>query len=209
MAEPFVVRPKRRRRPAKSCEQCRARKVKCDQHYPCGQCTRARADLSCAYAPEANRNRSRSAKNIPEADKSLQEQGSGARNVDLHKRISRLEATVAEFSNNTKTSAAFESLDTRVNRLELILSTTYHPGGRQTMPSPAAFKEIRPTLRMTAGKTKLFAENHWVHSAKKVRVKPVPYGISGQFIDSHSFQHWLLTTQSSSTTILQQWISQQ
>lgn len=156
-----MVKPKKRRRPAKSCEQCRARKVKCDQRYPCGQCTRARADLSCVYAPEANRNRFRPAINTPEANQSLRGEGSEAENVGLlHKRISRLEATVAEFSNSTKTSAAFDSLGTRINQVEQILSTTDRLGPQRALG--VGFKETKPTLRVTPGKTKLFAQNHWV-----------------------------------------------
>jgi hypothetical protein len=46
---------KKRRRPAKSCEQCRQRKVRCDLDEPCGPCTRARAGLSCTYSPETIR----------------------------------------------------------------------------------------------------------------------------------------------------------
>ena len=45
-----MLQPKKRRRPAKSCEQCRSRKVKCDLEEPCGPCTRARAGLACVYS---------------------------------------------------------------------------------------------------------------------------------------------------------------
>ncbi|PWY77641.1 C6 zinc finger domain protein [Aspergillus eucalypticola CBS 122712] len=41
--------PRKRRRPAKSCEQCRQRKVRCDRNVPCGPCTRARSSLGCSY----------------------------------------------------------------------------------------------------------------------------------------------------------------
>lgn len=40
---------KKRRRPARSCEQCRQRKVKCNLEEPCGPCIRARASLACSY----------------------------------------------------------------------------------------------------------------------------------------------------------------
>ncbi|KAH8434053.1 uncharacterized protein LDX57_011690 [Aspergillus melleus] len=40
---------RKRRRLAKSCEQCRHRKVRCDRTAPCGPCTRARGSLSCSY----------------------------------------------------------------------------------------------------------------------------------------------------------------
>lgn len=45
--------PRKRRRPAKSCEQCRRRKIRCDQNMPCGACVRARASLQCSYLPDS------------------------------------------------------------------------------------------------------------------------------------------------------------
>ncbi|KPM39217.1 hypothetical protein AK830_g7340 [Neonectria ditissima] len=41
----------KRRRPATACEQCRRRKVRCDQSLPCGPCTRSRLGLYCSYPP--------------------------------------------------------------------------------------------------------------------------------------------------------------
>jgi len=40
--------PRKRRRPALACAQCRHRKVKCDRNSPCGQCTQRKLD-SCTY----------------------------------------------------------------------------------------------------------------------------------------------------------------
>lgn len=41
--------PRKRRRTAKSCEQCRHRKIGCDQAHPCGPCRRSRDQLTCTY----------------------------------------------------------------------------------------------------------------------------------------------------------------
>ncbi|PYH77346.1 hypothetical protein BO82DRAFT_345049 [Aspergillus uvarum CBS 121591] len=41
--------PRKRRRPAKSCEQCRQRKVRCDRNVPCGPCRRSRSSVDCSY----------------------------------------------------------------------------------------------------------------------------------------------------------------
>jgi hypothetical protein len=41
--------PRRRRRPALSCVECRRRKVRCDRNSPCGQC-RAHKSTVCTYA---------------------------------------------------------------------------------------------------------------------------------------------------------------
>lgn len=45
-----VTQARKRRRPAKSCEQCRQRKIRCDLENPCGSCVRSRASLLCSYA---------------------------------------------------------------------------------------------------------------------------------------------------------------
>ena len=47
-AEPAV--PKKRRRPALSCVECRKRKVKCDRNQPCGPCKRMNVS-TCTYVP--------------------------------------------------------------------------------------------------------------------------------------------------------------
>ena len=43
-----VVPPRKRRRPALSCVECRRRKIKCDRNDPCSQCTQAKV-ASCTY----------------------------------------------------------------------------------------------------------------------------------------------------------------
>ena len=41
--------PRKRRRPALSCIQCRRRKVKCDRNEPCNQCKSSRKAHNCSY----------------------------------------------------------------------------------------------------------------------------------------------------------------
>lgn len=43
--------PKKHRRPALSCVQCRRRKVKCDRNIPCNRCTQSKNTV-CQYDPE-------------------------------------------------------------------------------------------------------------------------------------------------------------
>ncbi|CZR54978.1 uncharacterized protein PAC_04863 [Phialocephala subalpina] len=44
--------PRKRRRPALSCNECRRRKVKCDQKDPCTQCVKSK-NAVCKYDPDA------------------------------------------------------------------------------------------------------------------------------------------------------------
>jgi len=57
--------PRRRRRPALSCVQCRRRKFKCDQKKPCSQCERSK-DALCTYSSEFNNSQSRCTSQIQE-----------------------------------------------------------------------------------------------------------------------------------------------
>lgn len=53
-AEGLLPPRRKRNRPAKSCLQCRQRKIKCDQQHPCGSCLRSKYD-NCAYTQRFDR----------------------------------------------------------------------------------------------------------------------------------------------------------
>lgn len=44
--------PRKRRRPALSCFECRRRKIKCDRNYPCNHCVQSKIQ-NCNYSPDA------------------------------------------------------------------------------------------------------------------------------------------------------------
>lgn len=44
--------PRKRRRPALACEQCRRRKVRCDRGMPCGPCSKTNDASACSYVYE-------------------------------------------------------------------------------------------------------------------------------------------------------------
>lgn len=48
MSESTAPPPRKRRRPALSCVQCRRRKIKCDRNDPCTQCTQSKGS-NCTY----------------------------------------------------------------------------------------------------------------------------------------------------------------
>lgn len=49
-APSFFLPPKKRRRPALACEQCRRRKIRCDRNVPCNHCVKNQIS-TCSYAP--------------------------------------------------------------------------------------------------------------------------------------------------------------
>ena len=48
MMSESAVPPRKRRRPALSCVECRRRKIKCDRNVPCAQCTQSKSAV-CTY----------------------------------------------------------------------------------------------------------------------------------------------------------------
>lgn len=62
--------PRKRQRRAKSCQQCRNRKVRCDQAQPCGPCRRSRDRLVCTYRDidEAGQREDDSPTDLPPSD---------------------------------------------------------------------------------------------------------------------------------------------
>ena len=49
---PSAEQPRKRRRPALSCFECRHKKIKCDRNNPCSPCMKAKSS-TCTYSPDA------------------------------------------------------------------------------------------------------------------------------------------------------------
>lgn len=49
----MATRKPPRQMAAKACERCRRRKIKCDEFFPCGQCTRMR--IVCKFPDSAEK----------------------------------------------------------------------------------------------------------------------------------------------------------
>jgi Zn(2)-Cys(6) binuclear cluster domain-containing protein len=76
----------------RSCVTCRRRKVRCDKHMPCGNCRRAQ--ISCIF-PAPGRAPRRPRQKDPNAPP---KHGSSEREVELVKRLRKLEGIVEELS---------------------------------------------------------------------------------------------------------------
>lgn len=156
---------KRRRRPAKSCDACRARKVRCDQKIPCGPCTKARSAPKCIYGPGTVR--------LPSPDPSPEESGSGAAAPHTPAETRHYTPEASSLCGNTEAEQLrrqIAHLQNRVIRLESRLEAdVVRPA--VTLTTDLRVTPIQPKLRQTADKNKLFGANHWVHTAKHVRTR--------------------------------------
>lgn len=87
----------------RSCVTCRRRKVRCDKHMPCGNCRRTQ--ISCIFpAPGRAPRRPR-----PRGPNAPPRQHSGEREVELVKRLRKLEGIVEELSGQIELEAVRHS----------------------------------------------------------------------------------------------------
>lgn len=184
MSEPIAstAPPRKRRRPALSCEQCRRRKIKCDRTYPCGQCSQSKS-VSCSYSPDTIRRLRHVSEtaSLPASGPSLVGIPNRPRDVpgdsSIHtspaavspNAISHSEATHS--SSWTSPSAHFADEEppdakTLLHRLEKVEKKLAGSGSEPYFPTCESFNPgtLSTGLRGTVSKTRFFGPSHWMHS---------------------------------------------
>lgn len=155
---------RRRRRPARSCEQCRRRKIRCNLGQPCNGCVRARAPMQCSYrdrSPVAVIRTSEICTSVPAEQTERQGADTGiqpSREADHCNPINQ----PPQPGNSGSTASTSHSY---------LLKTIPAP---QTFPptqSSTSIPPFTPRLRHVPEKTKLFGQTHWLHTAEKVDPK--------------------------------------
>ncbi|KAB8260107.1 hypothetical protein BDV32DRAFT_149838 [Aspergillus pseudonomiae] len=167
--------PRKRRRPAKSCEQCRERKVRCDLQLPCRACRHARDPLTCTYRessrPRPSQTDARTAPKSPDMPASTptersqpQQQFHGLRSIPS----TQLDQHDVASTGTGTSGSSLQDLENRLRKTEQQLSElsrTRQPGA---VSGDLAIPAIMPRLRNTAEKTKLFGPSHWMYTAEKI-----------------------------------------
>jgi hypothetical protein len=140
---------KRRRRPAKSCNPCRLRKLKCDLGFPvCGSCTRARASLSCVYTSDSRANHAR--ENAAAKRPRLEDEPG---NLTAGESASKAADSGSKLSSHSPAPThGVEATDKQRN--EVIVSSQKHT-------NPTGLR-----LRNGRDKTRIFGPSHWIHMAE-------------------------------------------
>ncbi|KPM34000.1 hypothetical protein AK830_g12575 [Neonectria ditissima] len=168
---------RRRRRPARSCEQCRRRKIRCDQDQPCAGCVRARAPMQCTYRDGSpGRAPSKAREEAMLEDDSAS--GTASEASHLGGRATG-QGLVVGYPRDR--AAALEkkrdALAVAVSEREALPSTQ----AQRTSPlvissssSSSSIPPLMPRLRNVPEKTKLFGQTHWLHTAEK-------FPVSGKF----------------------------
>lgn len=164
---------RRRRRPARSCEQCRRRKIRCDLRQPCNGCVRARVSMECSYrdggsgdtaAVPAKDRELPSAETHPEAGEMVG--ASGRRRAArpalvgdyLRAQIPRQPSRPEPGDDVPSTNQESSLLSNPPPSQPLVLASA----------SSTCIPPHTPRLRHVPEKTKLFGQTHWLHTAERV-----------------------------------------
>lgn len=154
---------RRRRRPARSCEQCRRRKIRCSLGQPCNGCTRARLPMPCSYRDggpvEAahETQASPATETRPARDEVIAPQN--RTNTVDHAR-DQLSRPSRPENNNTLALNREDHVSPNISLSQVSAATS----------SSTSIPPFTPRLRHVPEKTKLFGQTHWLHTAEKVRL---------------------------------------
>ncbi|KAI0000263.1 hypothetical protein F4779DRAFT_148213 [Xylariaceae sp. FL0662B] len=195
----------KRRRPAKSCEPCRVRKVGCDRRLPCSRCQKARAPLLCSYKSGSpiNSSSSTTQEDIPTGGlRSERDTGDVPSNSTNHclcvsDRLSQTQEgqtsslpkqhdqsqpflpPAPDGSIRLNATSGTQNLEERISRIEQRVSALTH-NGVSSENTGLSIILPRPYLRVDHEKTRLFGQGHWVHTLEQfhilARMQAKPYG---------------------------------
>ena len=180
--------PRKRRRPALSCEQCRRRKIKCDRTHPCSQCLQSKT-ASCSYTPDTIRRLrhvsetstvpapSPSSLNLPNrtreatGDSSTHTSSTGVSS----NAISNSDATLSSSWTSYITSIV-PAIDDETSNPKTLLHGIKELVNTDVQTHLPSFLR-GPTgngLRGTISKTRFFGPSHWMHSYGVARHPSIP-----------------------------------
>ncbi|KAK6592897.1 C6 zinc finger domain-containing protein [Botrytis cinerea] len=183
--------PRKRRRPALSCIQCRRRKIKCDRNMPCGQCISSKTS-ECQYssdpAPHSKRSRVNENGQYPVTSSAVGHSPGSTTHASPNSNGGTDNAIRCILPNSTSFWAERTTIDEgplplrgqttaprqtpsdptvqalldRVHKLEQIISEN---DAMDAGPSLVNAPYVRgPSLRGSLSKTRFFGQSHWVNS---------------------------------------------
>ncbi|KAK0655869.1 hypothetical protein B0T16DRAFT_21192 [Cercophora newfieldiana] len=200
MADSTRPRPQKRRRPALACEQCRARKVRCDRASPCSTCLRTDSP-GCTYTsqlppgsggggrPVALASQVTPRSSDPTSSAIFQPpsatiapgkaQASGLVLSPSSPDGPAFALTPSASSTLASSAAVIASLELRVKQLEKQVQLSQQLGAEQAEPPDEITPDPRETeknfvplrIRGTMSKTRFFGHSHWSSGANMIPLK--------------------------------------
>ncbi|KAI1082167.1 hypothetical protein F5B20DRAFT_25264 [Whalleya microplaca] len=199
MPEDLKPVTRKRRRPAKSCDPCRARKVRCDRGLPCKRCQRSRAPLLCSYKSDSLTGSSsrpthddatisglltvhperRSPEGTP-SDEAIDDHHSSHGLSQLHEnQPSGLQPQTSQPQQpltpapgslvSPNTTKRIRDLEERISSLEQHISRSANDS-TISKNHGLCINLPRPHLRVDHEKTRLFGQSHWIHTLEQFHV---------------------------------------
>jgi len=189
MSEPATkagAPPRKRRRPALSCAECRRRKIKCDRNIPCRQCTQSKS-ATCTYSPErlssvnshANRvGGSLSNSHGPSTALEGAEAEADKSNLFfLNPEVFPVDGVTPPTPSSSSHSYAgsqpdhhvVQTLVDRVEKLESMLAATSLGGKDGSASCRTKIPAKRDLDRNFWHKTRCYGQSHWMHPFEQVR----------------------------------------
>jgi len=165
---------KRRRRPALSCVQCRARKVRCDRNSPCSQCVKTKC-VQCIFAPLPQFAwTSGRPSDIPASDASASVSASTTTTIGGLNGHAPSAASSPSGAHTPDSSASVQSLLQRVKHLESQLDARKRHSdldASRAVPlarsEPGQARKPYP-VRGMQHKTRFFGQSHWMNGCDLV-----------------------------------------
>lgn len=179
--------PRKRRRPALACSECRRRKIKCDRNNPCTQCVQSKCS-SCIYTSETSlpnrtlvNSRTQPANRLGEArqptdplDEHFLTPNSSPRTgcSDLSANLYLEQSSRSEVSSGNDTIT--EKLLQRIHDLEQKLSDSQKPSRKSKITTEGDVQASLSTpsihrMREAVSKTRIFGRTHWMGHFEQVR----------------------------------------
>lgn len=190
---------RKRRRPALSCNECRRRKVKCDQKVPCTPCARSKTAV-CVYDPDATPNarlfssvstNHNTSKILPkhtrndltlDQTRNKQAIAPAVMGGHLSNNISQGSSPTCHVSlttqHNSPAGQSVQELNDRIRQLETMVATMINSNHEKAQsPVQDAIDPQLPnnevTSRLKGGthqKSRFFTSSHWMNTKKEVSI---------------------------------------
>jgi hypothetical protein len=182
--------PRKRRRPALSCNECRRRKVKCDQKVPCTPCTKSKTAV-CKYDPDAtpkgkiySPSFNTTSKILPKhARENVTVRNSNSQAIAptaigtlLPNIISQETIATSKHSSNNSTigeappGQSVQELNDRIRQLEKMVTSMINTKNVQSSENDfdCPNNYIVPQLKGSTHKSRFFTTSHWMNTKKEV-----------------------------------------
>lgn len=175
--------PRKRRRPALSCVQCRRRKIKCDRNFPCGQCEQSKSATACFYSPDDAPSPAvhpADAVNVSPASSSSRITGLGSLERASNSALLKVAGSPATRRSSCSSPGTVSELSLQGAHPE---STVQDPKGRIHKPdqlsgtvgrlaensgNALSLPETAPSIRGSLSKSRFFGQSHWMTILEQV-----------------------------------------